>query len=242
MFEHRKSYDASAVAGRDHCVVLLLEQWIPTVLRGVLREASGVTVLDVGCGAQPFRALIESLGARYLGMDVVQNSGASVDIVAAIDAALPDPWPQPERQYAVVLCTEVMEHTLDWSLAFRNLRALLATDGRLILTTPFMFPIHMEPYDYFRATPHALLQLARIHGFLVERHDVLGHPFDVLWTLLSDTSILPAHRTLASRSKTVGLRLAKQFVLRLLENRWLRTGVTVNANSHLSNAMVLRSA
>jgi SAM-dependent methyltransferase len=239
-FQHRSSY-RSLPAGRDRYNVRAIGPWLEGRLLEALAAGPGpVAVLDVGCGEQPFRPLIEGTGARYVGMDIVQNATGSVDVLGGIDDSLPCPWPGRQPPYPVVLCSEVLEHVRNWPRSFSNLRALLAPGGRLILTVPFLFPLHMEPYDYLRATPHALADLARGHGFAVERCDRLGDPLDVACTILDDLSILPARRNFFCQAKVQLIRMCRRLLVRLLDSTWFRLGMIVNSNGYLSNALVLR--
>ena len=74
---------------------------------------------------------------------------------------------------------------------------------------PFLFPVHMEPYDFRRLTQYGLAQLAADHGFEVVSSERLGRATDALATLMADVSILPAAPTLRSRLKARVLRAAK---------------------------------
>ena len=72
-FEHRRDYGDAT--GRDRWTVRAVNAWVREALAAALPAAPGDgAVLDVGCGEQPFRSLIESHGRRYVGMDVDQNS------------------------------------------------------------------------------------------------------------------------------------------------------------------------
>ena len=54
---------------------------------------------------------------------------------------------------------EVLEHTEDPISAASNIYKILDTNGYLLLSTPFIFHIHDEPYDFFRFTKYGLKNL-----------------------------------------------------------------------------------
>ena len=235
-FRHRQDY--RDVSGRDRWTVRAVNEWVSSVLPPLL-ESGCVPggVLDVGCGEQPFRPLVEASARRYVGMDVVQNSTGSVEIVSSLEQA-----PSPAVPFAAILCTEVLEHVEDVDAAFAGLRRLVACDGVVVLTVPFVFPLHMEPYDFRRLTLHGIRRLAADHGFQVERATPLGALPDVLATLVADASILPVSQSLYSKVKVGALRAASAGLVRLLDSGSLSRRVVINSNCYLSNGVVLRAA
>jgi predicted TPR repeat methyltransferase len=239
-FEHRKTYD-ELPPGRDRYIVGLLRDWLQQQLAERLpRLKESARALDVGCGEQPLRSVIESHGLSYTGMDIVQNSAQSVDIIAAIDAQASNPAITGAR-YDLVLCTEVLEHVADLASALSNMRQLLVEGGLAVVTVPFVFPLHMEPYDYVRLTPHALSRLADQHGFAIEQCDKLGSSFDVICTLGRDTSILPGKRNISTRTKALLARKLRDLTVQILASAWFRRNLVVASNSYLSNAVVMRA-
>ena len=47
-----------------------------------------------------------------------------------------------------------MEHLHSPNLAISNIKSLLNHGGKIILSVPFIFPIHERPYDYYRFTKY----------------------------------------------------------------------------------------
>ena len=234
-FDHRRDY--ADQAGRDRWTVRVVNAWVRSALPPLLDAANrSGPVLDVGCAEQPFRALIESSGQRYVGMDVVQNSTRSVDIVSSLEDA-----PPPAQAHPVILCTEVLEHVADIDAAFTGLRRLVSSHGAVVLTVPFIFPLHMEPYDFRRLTRHGVQRLAADHGFSVEASTPLGRLPEVLATLIEDASILPASGSLYAKGKVGLLRVAAAVMVRLLDSPRLSKDIAINSNSYLSNGVVLRA-
>jgi hypothetical protein len=233
-FEHRASY--GDVEGRDRWEVRAVNGWISATLPALLDTAPVGAVLDAGCGEQPFRPLVEASGRTYVGMDVVQNASRTVAIfgdLEHVEASAP--------QYPFVLCTEVLEHVVDIDLSFRGLRRLTLPGGLVMITVPFLFPVHMEPYDFRRLTEYGVARLAADHGFSVVSSARLGRATDALATLMADISVLPAAPTLRSRAKTRVLRVAQAWLVSRLDAPSLSDHVAINSNYYLSNGVVLKA-
>jgi 2-polyprenyl-3-methyl-5-hydroxy-6-metoxy-1,4-benzoquinol methylase len=80
-------------------------------LRSVLPALRG-TVLDVGCGAQPFRSLV-SPGATYRGIDTDAAKAHFGYEMPDTTYFAGDVWPVADASANVVLCTETLEHVLE---------------------------------------------------------------------------------------------------------------------------------
>jgi SAM-dependent methyltransferase len=64
-----------------------------------------------------------------------------------------------EGRFDVVFMSEVLEHVRRPRAAIDNVYASLAPGGRLVLTVPFLFPIHHQTDDFFRFTRFGLQEL-----------------------------------------------------------------------------------
>lgn len=143
----------------------------------------GMCVGDIGCGEQPLRQLIESYGGEYVGIDVVQNSKDTVNILADISSI-----PLPDANFDVIICTEVLEHSFEPVKALQELSRLLKPSGAIIITTPFAYPIHEAPYDFSRLTPFFLEYWLPKLG--LKEPDILqlgGNELEVLATVWGNT-------------------------------------------------------
>lgn len=61
-----------------------------------------------------------------------------------------------DTKYDYIIIAEVLEHLHSPHLAVNNLNGILKSNGKIILTVPFIFPIHEKPYDYYRYTKYGL--------------------------------------------------------------------------------------
>jgi SAM-dependent methyltransferase len=130
-----------------------------------LQRAARGRVLDVGCGAMPFKRRLTRLRevTGYDSLDV-EARVPGVTFVASVDQMTP----VPSSSYDTVLCSEVLEHVANpWS-GLREIHRVLRAGGHLILTVPFLARLHEEPRDYFRYTEHSLREMLQALDFEVQ--------------------------------------------------------------------------
>jgi SAM-dependent methyltransferase len=132
-------------------------------LAALLPRVSG-TLADVGCGAQPFRHLLQS-GVRYIGVDIDAAESQFGYRTADTRYFQGSVLPLADGEADTVLCTETLEHVLDPAPFLRELARILSQRGRLILTIPFAARWHFIPHDYWRFTPSGLNYLLAKAGF-----------------------------------------------------------------------------
>ncbi len=130
-------------------------------------EGKGVW-LDVGCGSRPYESLFRV--EKYIGMDI-QESGhpsASKRYDILYDGTT---FPLEDRSVDGVLCTQVLEHAQHPEKLLSEIERVLKPGGVLLLTAPFLWQEHEQPYDYFRFTSYGLNYLLEQKGFQVSLHE-----------------------------------------------------------------------
>jgi SAM-dependent methyltransferase len=93
--------------------------------------------------------------ARVETLDIDPNSGATfiADITTNNESLIPD------NSFDFVVCTEVLEHTLQPFNAVNEIERLLKPGGLVFVTTPFNFRIHGPLPDCWRFTEYGLKEL-----------------------------------------------------------------------------------
>jgi SAM-dependent methyltransferase len=132
-------------------------------LAAVLPDCEGV-VLDVGCGAQPYRNLL-SPRASYLGIDTAEakdHFGYEMPDTIYFSG---ETWPLADGSADVVLCTETLEHVPDTTRFLAEMARVVRPGGSIILTVPFSARYHYIPHDYWRFTPACLERLLAASHF-----------------------------------------------------------------------------
>ncbi|WP_414661862.1 class I SAM-dependent methyltransferase [Horticoccus sp. 23ND18S-11] len=120
-------------------------------------------LLDIGCGNKPYEQHFKPSITSYTGCDVIQSSANKVDIICpATDI------PLPERSFDTVLCTQVLEHVAEPRRVIAESFRLLRKNGTMLLTCPMYWPLHEEPFDFFRYTTHGLRYIFEEAGFSIE--------------------------------------------------------------------------
>lgn len=69
--------------------------------------------------------------------------------------------PFSDESIPQIICLEVLEHCHTPQSVIDECYRVLQPDGKLILTTRFIFPIHDAPHDYYRYTKYGLKHLFR---------------------------------------------------------------------------------
>jgi SAM-dependent methyltransferase len=131
--------------------------------------------LDVGCGTQPFRTLIEPQVGRYLTYDIEARAG-EIDFIGTAE----DMHAVADESIDSMLCSEVLEHVPHPHVAIREFARVLRPGGVLLLTVPFLARLHEEPHDYFRYTRHGLRRLLDDGGFDIDEIAETGSLFSFL--------------------------------------------------------------
>jgi SAM-dependent methyltransferase len=131
-----------------------LSAWLRDEARRAAERYGSYRVLDVGCGVKPYYPFFRHAASEYVGVDVVENAAA--DLHGSVEEL-----PVPDASFDVVLCTQVLEHTIDPQQAVRELRRVLAPGGRVLASTHGVEVYHPSPEDNWRWTHTGLERLFR---------------------------------------------------------------------------------
>jgi len=140
---------------------LVMYYLIQDLKQAITLYANG-SVLDVGCGNKPYESLFDNKAASYIGCDVVQSDKKKVDVICpATQLAFDD------GRFDTVFTTQVIEHVDDPFTMISECNRVLKPGGMLILSAPFTWELHEEPYDFYRYTKYGLKAMLEKNGFEV---------------------------------------------------------------------------
>jgi ubiquinone/menaquinone biosynthesis C-methylase UbiE len=102
-------------------------------------------LLDLGAGNQPYASWYQTRIDRAVAVDF--NAAVGLQARCAGEAL-----PFANHSFDVVLATEVLEHIPRPELAVAEMVRVLRPGGSVLITTPFIYPVHEAPYDFWRFT------------------------------------------------------------------------------------------
>jgi SAM-dependent methyltransferase len=110
-------------------------------------DVTGRRILDAGCGSGPLFTALRDRGATVTGFDnstgmlemARRRLGADADLQVA---DLAGPLPFPDDVFDDVIASLVLHYLQDWGPTLAELRRVLRTGGRLIVSVDHPFAIH----------------------------------------------------------------------------------------------------
>jgi SAM-dependent methyltransferase len=125
-------------------------------------------VLDLGCGASPFRRFLPR-DAEYFGVDAREHASAAVRAAA-------EALPFADGAFDGAMCTEMICFSAQPWLVVAELARVIRKGGLLYVTAPFGWHV-MDGPDYFRFTPRGIRALLESCGFSIETMEPIGGMF-----------------------------------------------------------------
>jgi SAM-dependent methyltransferase len=117
--------------------------------------------LDVGCGQKPYKDLFHSSDYVGLELDLPENR-ASKQADYFYDGNV---FPFADQSFDSVVANQVLEHVFNPAQFLTEIRRVIKDEGIILLTVPFVWDEHEQPFDYARYSSFGLKHLLNAHGF-----------------------------------------------------------------------------
>ena len=118
-------------------------------------------LLDVGCGSKPYQKLFDV--EEYIGLEIDTPENRTKDVANFYYDG--KKFPFKDSCFDSILCNQVFEHVFNPNDFILEIRRVLKTSGKLILTVPFVWDEHEQPNDYARYSSFALRFILENNGF-----------------------------------------------------------------------------
>lgn len=132
---------------------------------GATRLSPSERWLDVGCGLRPYESCFPA--GSYVGVDI-EVSGRDADLKAPDHYYDGRTLPFSADNFDGIISTQVLEHVPDPRGLLAEMHRVIKPGGALIISLPFVWQEHEEPYDFFRFSRFGIADLLERTGFEVD--------------------------------------------------------------------------
>jgi SAM-dependent methyltransferase len=137
-------------------------------------------LLDVGCGTKPYQSLFKV--DKYIGMDFVKEENNQNHLAEILYDGKSFPFEKESIDY--VIATEVLEHVFNPTEFMSECCRVLKKGGLCLITVPFVWDEHEQPYDFGRYTSYGLKHLSEQAGFEIIEQFKTGNFITTLGQML----------------------------------------------------------
>jgi SAM-dependent methyltransferase len=151
--------------------------------RNVKKHALKFTgkLIDIGCGDKPYEKMFANV-EKYEGLEITTTVHTSTKADYFYDG---NSFPFEKESYDSVILNEVLEHVFNPSVLFAEIKRIMKVDGKLLITVPFVWDEHEQPYDFARYSSFGLAHLLKTNGFEIEVAEKSTPNIGVLFQLLN---------------------------------------------------------
>jgi SAM-dependent methyltransferase len=136
--------------------------------------------LDVGCGSKPYAHLYHS--DEYVGLEI--DSPQSRAIEKADYYYDGNRFPFADETFDSMVANEVFEHVFNPDQFLAEIFRVLRPGGMILLTMPFAWDEHEQPYDFARYSSFGIKALLERHGFEIVEQRKSTDDIRVIFQLL----------------------------------------------------------
>lgn len=141
---------------------------------------SGKT-LDVGCGTKPYEKYFKS--SEYIGLEIettVHREVSKADFF--YDGTK---FPFNNNEFDSIVTNQVFEHVFNADSFLNEINRVLKKNGILLLTVPFVWDEHEQPYDFARYSSFGIKSVLEKNGFEIIAHRKTVTNFGVIIQLIN---------------------------------------------------------
>ncbi|HPM10128.1 MAG TPA: class I SAM-dependent methyltransferase [Paludibacter sp.] len=138
-------------------------------------------VLDIGCGQKPYSFLFKC--DEYIGLEID---------TAENRARKKADWfydgkhiPAEDSSFDWIVTNEVFEHVFNPDEFLAEVYRVLKSGGGLMMTVPFVWDEHEQPYDYARYSSFGIKFILAKHGFRVVEQKKTAPDIRVIFQLIN---------------------------------------------------------
>lgn len=158
---------------------------------------SDMDVYDIGCGFKPFADILKGKVKSHVGVDIEDGfyDASHIDLVGTAYEV-----PVENGVADAIISSQVLEHLERPVDATKEAARILKKDGVMLLSFPFLYPMHAEPHDYSRITEFNIEKILSDEGFEILETKRIGG-FWYLAGIFTGIYLQPINRGVLKKTK-----------------------------------------
>ena len=157
------------IASRDRSEVGVGSRFAADLIAGLYgaylpRYAQG-RLIDLGCGKVPLYEAYRDSVTDTICVD--WSFSPHRNEYSDYECDLTQTLPFRDGEFDTLILSDVLEHIPEPAKLWQEMHRIAAPQGKVIMNVPFYYPLHEEPYDYYRYSEHALRRFAQLAEFRI---------------------------------------------------------------------------
>jgi SAM-dependent methyltransferase len=154
-------------------------------------------LLDIGCGTKPYESICEV--DEYVGLEIGDERNRQHNYADVLyDGEI---LPFDNKYFDSLLSNQVFEHVFNPNQFLKEANRVAKIDAMFLITVPFVWDEHEQPYDYSRYSSFGLKHILSKHGFEIIEQRKSNNGLEVIFQLINDYIF----KTTLSRNKYINL-------------------------------------
>jgi SAM-dependent methyltransferase len=139
-------------------------------------------LLDIGCGTKPYQDLCKV--DEYIGLEIDDEGNRNHNYADVFyDGKI---IPFENNTFDSILSNQVFEHVFNPNDFLKEVNRVTKMGGVILMTVPFVWDEHEQPYDYARYSSFGLKHILNENGFEVIEQRKSNNGLEVIFQLLND--------------------------------------------------------
>jgi len=139
-------------------------------------------LLDVGCGTKPYENVCNNVD-EYIGLEIDDEGNRNHAFADAFYDGKTIPF--EDKEFDSILSNQVFEHVFNPNEFLKEINRVTKIGGVFLMTVPFIWDEHEQPYDYARYSSFGLKYILAENGFEIVQHRKTNNGLEVIFQLIN---------------------------------------------------------
>ncbi len=155
-------------------------------------------LLDVGCGTKPYENICDNV-SEYIGLEIDDEGNRNHSFADVFYDGKTIPF--EDKKFDSILSNQVFEHVFNPNEFLKEINRVTKMEGIFLMTVPFVWDEHEQPYDYARYSSFGLKYILDKNGFDIIEHRKSNNGVEMIFQLINDY----IYKTTLSKNRYINL-------------------------------------